>query len=207
MFLISPVYQNTFHNMIYIEFYNLRVSFSSSTAVFNSLDFHSHCSFSFPQQQTLSWRGPNTAFYIAISLPTLLIKMLNTEGAIPPNRVWSFKYCHYRGLQTLSQFSLNRSILWLHMFKYNLNYLKWHVELANYLIMFKYNCHPIRKWFHNSIKTAIGFVRSNLFYRTHCLLEIIIPLAFRYLHFPSMFLTLGDGADVQLNRFMAVLLI
>lgn len=95
--------------------------------------------------------------------------------------------------------------LWLLMFKSNLSYLKLHEELANDLIMFKYNCCPIREWFHNSIKTAIGFVRSNLFYRTHCLLQITIPSAFRYLHFLLMFLTLCDGAGLRLKRFIAVL--
>ena len=91
------------------------------------------------------------------------------------------------------------------MFKSNLNYLKLHEQLANDLIMFKYNHHPIKECFYNSIKAAIGFVRSNLFYRTHCLLQITIPLAFRYLHFLLMFLTLCNGAEVRLNKFIAAL--
>ena len=49
------------------------------------------------------------------------------------------------------------------------------------------------------------FVRSNLFYRIPCLLQITIPLAFRYLHFLLMFLTLCNGAEVRLNKFIAAL--
>lgn len=179
IFLINCVYQNTLHHIIHIEFYNLKGSFLFSAAIFNSLGLYFYCSFFFifthsPEKDLMK-------HFIATPSSTLLIKILNMERAIPlkPHlelHILLVPWPLY--LQTLSQFSLNRSILWLLMFKSNLNYLKLHEELANDLIMFKYKCHLRRKWFHNSIKTAIGFVRSNLFYRTHCLLQITIPLAF-----------------------------
>lgn len=72
--------------------------------------------------------------------------------------------------------------------------------------MSKYNCHPIKGWFYNSIKTATGFVGSHLFYRTQCLLQITIPLAFRYLHFLLMFLTLGNGAEIRFKNVLLCLI-
>lgn len=153
----------------------------------------------FSYTQVFSRKRPKETFYTATPSSTLLIKILNMEREIPLKpllqlHILLLPWPPY--LQTLSQILFNCSILRLLMFKSNLNYLKLHEGLASDLIMFKYSYHPIRKWFHNSIKTAIGFVRSNLFYRTYCLLQII-SLAFKYLHFLLMFLTLRDGAEVN----------
>lgn len=140
------------------------------------MGFYSYCSFFFVFKN--SRNRLNETFYIATPSPTLLIKILNMRRAIPLKFHLEFHILLLPWplyLEILSQFSLNHSILWLLMFNSNLNYLKLHEQLANDLIMFKYNCHPIKEWFYNSIKAAIGFVRSNLFYRIPCLLQLRFP--------------------------------
>lgn len=82
IFLISPIYQNTLHHIVNMEFYHLNGSFLFPVTILNFYGFLFPLFF-FLCIQKLSQNRLNETFYIATPSPTLLIKILNMKRAIP----------------------------------------------------------------------------------------------------------------------------